>query len=216
MNDTRSVYARLFDVYVPVGLAVFAIVVIAIVVAVLRGRARARRDDASPEANSSTPVEVSYVVLITLIVAGLLAFTYTQMSDLSAAERSARGPRVNVIAAKWNWRFDYPDYRISEVAPGGAIATLYVPVDTDVRFRLTAADVIHAFWVPDRRFKRDAFPGRTTAFTLRFPDEGFHRSAGECAQFCGLDHARMDFNVNVLGKSEFRDWVRRRRAEASG
>jgi cytochrome c oxidase subunit 2 len=206
MNDTRSVYARLFDVYVPVGLAVFAIVVIAIVVAVLRGRARARRDDASPEANSSTPVEVSYVVLITLIVAGLLAFTYTQMSDLSAAERSARGPRVNVIAAKWNWRFDYPDYRISEVAPGGAIATL----------RLTAADVIHAFWVPDRRFKRDAFPGRTTAFTLRFPDEGFHRSAGECAQFCGLDHARMDFNVNVLGKSEFRDWVRRRRAEASG
>jgi cytochrome c oxidase subunit 2 len=209
--DTREQYSQLFDVYVPVALVVFAAVVLAVLFVVLRYRSSAR--DFPGGKQSDTRMEVGYLVLVTLIVAGLLALTYTSMSDESAAERKARGPVVEVTAGKWRWRFDYPRYGISQRAPAGHIATLVVPVDTDVRFRLTSVDVIHAFWVPERRFKRDAFPNRTTTFTLRFPNVGFAPRAGECAQFCGLDHANMDFDLDVLGKAEFRRWVARKRAE---
>jgi cytochrome c oxidase subunit 2 len=209
--DTREEYSQLFDVYVPVALAVFVIVLLALVFVVLRFRSRA--NDFPGGKRSDSRLEGAYLVLVALIVAGLLGLTYSTMSDQSAAERDANGPVVEVTAGKWRWRFDYPGYRISQQAPAGAIATLVVPVDTDIRFRLTSVDVIHAFWIPERRFKRDAFPDRTTTFTLRFPTVGFVRQAGECAQFCGLDHASMDFNVNVLGRAQFRRWVANKLAE---
>jgi cytochrome c oxidase subunit 2 len=210
--DTRGEYSQLFDVYVPVALAVFLVVLLAVVFVVLRFRSRAL--DFPGGRQSDSRMEVGYLVLVALIVAGLLTLTYSSMSDLSAAERAARGPVVDVTAGKWRWRFDYPGSGVTQRAPAGAVPTLVVPVDTDIRFRLTSVDVIHAFWVPERRFKRDAFPDRTTTFTLRFPAAGFQRQAGECAQFCGLDHASMDFNVDVLGKAQFKRWLANKRAES--
>jgi cytochrome c oxidase subunit 2 len=212
VGDTRGEYEQLFDIYVPIAIAVFAIVLVATLVVVIRFRSASRELPSGK--HSDRRAEISYVVVVSLIVAGLLALTYDVMGDQSSAQRTGRGPLIEVTAAKWNWRFDYPAYGISQRAPGAAVATLVVPVDTDVRFRLTAVDVIHAFWIPELRFKRDAFPERVTTFTLRFPDTGFRRQGGECAQFCGLDHASMDFNVDVLGQAEFRRWVARTRAEA--
>jgi cytochrome c oxidase subunit 2 len=212
VHDTRHEYGRLFDVYVPVAVVIFAIVLVATAFVVLRYRSSSR--EFPQNESSNTPVEISYVVLISLIAAALLVFTFNSLSDLAASESSARGPTIKVTGAKWNWRFDYPGYGVSELAPGRAIATLVVPVNTTVRFRLTSVDVIHSFWIPERRFKRDLFPGRVTTTGLRFPKQGFFRRAGECAQFCGLDHANMDFNLRVVSARGFRAWVARKRAGA--
>jgi cytochrome c oxidase subunit 2 len=82
-----------------------------------------------------------------------------------------------------------------------------VPQGRLVRFEATSLDVIHSFWVPELRFKRDAFPRRTTTFTLTFNDPGFHSHQGECAEFCGLRHSTMDFNVDVRPPEAFARWA---------
>jgi cytochrome c oxidase subunit II len=64
-----------------------------------------------------------------------------------------------------------------------------------IRFRMISRDVIHSFWIPSTRFKRDAFPERWTEFDLTFPKPG--RYIGRCAEFCGLQHAGMSFVVKA-------------------
>jgi cytochrome c oxidase subunit 2 len=73
--------------------------------------------------------------------------------------------------------------------------------------------VIHAFWIPDLRFKRDAFPGRHQAFDLRFGRRASFM-AGRCAEFCGLKHSDMTFTVIVMPRADFDAWVAARRRAA--
>jgi cytochrome c oxidase subunit 2 len=212
IGDTRQEYTHLFDVYVPIAIAVFVVILALVVFVVLRFRSSSREFPAGGE--GSRAGEGAYALVVGCVVAALLYLTYESMSDIEASERQARGPRVDVTAAKWNWTFRYPDSGVTQLGSYRRPTTLVVPVDTPVRFRMTSIDVIHAFWVPAQRFKRDAFPARTTTFVLRFGQEGFMRRAGECNQFCGLLHSSMDFNVDVVGKAEFRRWLRDKRKAA--
>lgn len=186
------------------------LVVAAVVFTVLRFRSR---EVGLPRGrDKNTPAEAAYAGLIACIVALLVYLTFESMSDLEAAEGPAE-LEVAVTASRWNWRFEYTHHGVVRQGTRARIPTLVVPVNTPVRFTQTSRDVIHSFWIPELRFKRDAFPGRETAFTLRFPDEGFLRQAGQCAEFCGLDHASMAFNVEVLPRADFARWLRR---EAGG
>jgi cytochrome c oxidase subunit II len=73
-----------------------------------------------------------------------------------------------------------------------------------VQFRLVSLDVIHSFYIPALRFKRDAFPGKPTSFDLVF---GRGRFMGECAEFCGLHHTDMRFDVEGMPASAFGSWA---------
>jgi cytochrome c oxidase subunit 2 len=204
--STRHEYNQLFDVYVPIALAVFVIVAGTILVTVLRYRRRPL-DEAG--GRSEAPVaELLYVLGLAGIVALLVSLTFS--SEAKVDRVSARpGLRVNVTASKWKWRFSYPDYGISIVSADLRPSTLYVPTDETVRFRLVSLDVIHSFYVPALRFKRDAFPGKATTFDLVFDRPRF---MGQCAEFCGLYHADMRFSVEVMPAAEFRSWVAGQRA----
>jgi cytochrome c oxidase subunit 2 len=132
-------------------------------------------------------------------------------TDADPARTPDPAVTIDVIAARWTWRFDYRGLGITQAGDGRRIPTLVVPVG-DVRFSATSRDVIHSFFIPYLRFKRDAFPKRRTNFTLGFDRPGLHPAEGECAEFCGLRHAYMHFNVEVLEPAAFRAWVRRRQA----
>lgn len=207
--NTREEFEDLFGIYLPIGLAIFAIVVLVVVFVVWRFHSRS---DELPQGRHESHAEKAYAVVVAAIVAVLIFLTFQTMDAIEPASDAAvgDGPLVNVEAARWNWRFEYPQEGIAVQGTKRRTPTLVVPADTPVRFRQTSIDVIHSFWIPQLRFKRDAFPGRTTAFTLVFPERGLLRHGGECAEFCGLDHAVMSFHVRVLGQDEFRDWVERR------
>jgi cytochrome c oxidase subunit II len=210
LSDTRSEYQDLFHVYWPIGVGVFAVV--AVVVLFVLVRFRSRSDELPEGRDESKPAEGIYAAVLVCVAAFLLYLTYGAMSDLDAQEHRRAPLHVRVTAAKWNWRFDYPRQRVTVQGTDGFVPTLAVPARTPVRFDLTSLDVQHAFWDPSRRFKRDAFPGRTTTFTLTFPHTGFGRGEGECAEFCGLRHSYMDFHVNVMEPAVFRSWAGRRAA----
>jgi cytochrome c oxidase subunit 2 len=80
-----------------------------------------------------------------------------------------------------------------------------VPAGESVRFEISSRDVIHSFWIPELRFKRDAFPDRVTDFDLVF-DPGV-TTVGRCAEFCGLGHDRMDFQVVSMQPPDFQRWL---------
>ena len=212
---TRDEYGDLFDKYWPIGVGVGVLVVLAILVVVWRYRA-GRVGEAWPRGrDENLPVEIGYGVFLAAIVALLVYFTFSTQADLDRADAQPAGELIEVRGARWNWRIEYPRYGIVSEGEGAGkvIPTLTVPSDTAIRFRGTSEDVIHSFYIPHERFKRDVFPGRTTTWTLSFArdDEGLHREWGACAEFCGAFHSYMKFNVDVLSRDDYRAWVQEHR-----
>lgn len=200
--STRAQYDRVFSIYVPIAAAVFVVVVGVIAVGMFRGRRRS-----SPSRRShNNPLEAGYAVFLVCIVGLLLYVTFTaehQVDTVAARERPAL--TVDVVAARWEWEFRYPGYGI--VARSGFVGhqPLVVPADRAVRFELRSQDVIHSIWIPELRFKRDLIPGAAEQVTLTFTQTGSF--SGQCAEFCGLRHAEMIFDVRVLSPSAFARWA---------
>lgn len=223
MADTREQYENLAAVFWPIAIAVFVVVIVLIVAFVLRYRGD---DDRPVEPRSkATVAELVYGSGLTCVAALLVYLTFTTLAELeagapagqaAAGEVAAVGPpalEVVVTAARWNWRFDYPRYGISQVGSGTRLPTLVVPTG-NVRFAVTSVDVVHSFYIPDERYKRDAFPERYNNFTLAFEQPGFRRGGGRCAEYCGLRHSYMNFDVRVLDSASFERWAQAQRAAA--
>ncbi len=209
MVDTRHEYQRLQDIYLPIAVGVFVLVLALVVFLAVRYR---RRGDGRPshQRTEAPVVEGLYAVGLAVVAALLVGATFSTESREDRASSPA-ALDVTVTAAQWRWRFDYPSQGIDEIGTDTTPPTLTVPVGATVRFTMRSQDVIHSFWIPDLRFKRDAFPRRTTRFELVFDRIGFDSAGGACAEYCGLHHGDMSFGVDVLSRPEFARWVQARR-----
>jgi cytochrome c oxidase subunit 2 len=115
---------------------------------------------------------------------------------------------VKVYAQQFAWRFVYPDHDDLKSYE------LVLPVDRGIRFQMTAADVIHSFWIPEMGQKQDLLPGVDTKIVVTPTREG--RFTLICTELCGLGHATMRAPVRVLSQSEFDAWVDEQQAGAGG
>lgn len=203
--DTRHEYYRVFDIYLPIALGVFVVVVGAILFAVLR--ARRRPPERAARWHENNPVEGAYAVLLACVVAFLLYVTFSaehQVDTVSAQTRPQL--TVDVTGSKWEWTFSYPGYHI--VRHSGVVGDqpLVVPTNEAVRFALRSVDVIHSFWIPELRYKRDLIPGAVERVTLDFDHAGSF--GGQCAEYCGLHHSEMVFSVRAVSPRAFAAWAR--------
>jgi len=114
--------------------------------------------------------------------------------------------RVNAVAYQWGWEFDYPGTPIRIVGETGHVPTLVLPAGRIVQVSLSTRDVIHSFWVPALRYKRDAIPKVLGRFDIVVPP-GEH--PGGCALFCGLHHAEMRFEVRGVGAAAWAAFLER-------
>ena len=131
---------------------------------------------------------------------GLLSFGLVQGSGLPP--QGEPGLRIEVVGEMWWWRVHYLD-------AGGRIdlATaneIHVPLDVPVEFVLRSNDVIHAFWIPSLGIKLDMIPGRVNRTRTVATKPGLYR--GQCAEYCGEQHARMAFHVVAMERAEFDEW----------
>jgi cytochrome c oxidase subunit 2 len=208
---TRTEYKRLFDIYVPIAIGVFVVIVALVLFAVLRFRRRPAERAARRHENN--PLEATYALVLLGVVVFLLYLTFRAEHRVDAVAAEERPQlEVNVTGAKWEWHFNYPGYGINRYSGTVGHEALVVPVDEAIRFRLVSLDVIHELWVPELRYKHDLIPGYPQAMTLTFPQRGTF--SGECAEFCGLYHSRMIFTVDAVSPSEFRAWTRSEAAMA--
>jgi len=142
------------------------------------------------------------VALPTTLLAALLVYG-TLASDRITGARAQVGQVVQVTARQWQWEFAYLD----GAGNVQAISTdeLVLPLGEMVEFRVDSDDVIHSFWIPRLGGKIDAIPGRTNVLRLRADQTGPIR--GQCAEFCGLAHALMEFEVTVLEPDAYARWL---------
>jgi cytochrome c oxidase subunit II len=200
--DTRHEFGGLFSIYEWLTVGVAAIVVGTVLFALVRYR---RGRGGPPNGRSEAKIgESVYAVVLAVIAAGLVAATFHTESRVDPLAANPK-LRIRIIAFDWQWRFDYPGGR-SVVGKPGRPPVLVVPARREIEFEETSRDVIHSFWVPSLRFKRDAFPNRTTRFDLVFGRTGLF--PGRCAEFCGLRHSDMAFRVRVLEPAKFDAWSR--------
>jgi cytochrome c oxidase subunit 2 len=208
----RDEFQDLFSIFAPIAAAVFAVVLLAYVLIVVRFRRRRGAGDATPPQPSDRwRWEVAYAAVLAVIAAVIITLSLRAVDRVDKLSASP-GAIIDVTAFKWQWAFSYRGQGVSVAGQEGEYPEMAVPVNTTVRFTLRSRDVIHAFWIPDVRFKRDAFPNRTTEFDLTFGRTG--RMNGFCAEFCGLDHTIMRFDVLVLPPGEYRQWLVEHRGSA--
>lgn len=201
MGTTRRDFDGLFSLYIAIGAGVALIVCAAVAFALIRYRAReGRRPSRRSEANL---FEGFVAALILTVVALLVTRTFT--TEAREDESRATPVRIDVTAFRWGWRFTYPGEGVSVVGNSTANPTFAVPGDRTVYFSLRTRDVIHSFWIPEERFKRDAIPGRVNRFDIDF--EGVGSEEGLCAEFCGLEHSKMGFEVFVLSAVSYERWL---------
>ena len=199
--DTGEAYSDVEQVFLPVAVVVFAVFAGLIILLAWRGR---RRAEPSRRANN-VPLEIAYAVVLVVAAAVLITVSF-RADDRERTAQAGERVRIHVVAAKWRWRFEYPDDGVVIQGRTGEIPTLVVPAATDVEFDAVSLDVGHAFWIPELRFQRQLFPERPTRFALTFPEPGVLTSA-RCSFYCGLHHQDMRFTVRVLEPDAFRAWA---------
>ncbi len=194
-----------------IGFGVLALVVALVLWVTVRYR---RRDNRLPrQKHYNIPMEIAYTLIPFLVVCGLFAVTFVTVRAIDDTDADP-DLVVHVVAYQWSWQFEYPDDGVTIVdRSDDEDPVLVLPASSTVRFDLEAVDVIHSFWLTPFRFKRDMIPGDPSSFSVDIGDTvGEFPNAGVCAEFCGLDHARMQFDLLVLSPQDFEQWLADQRA----
>jgi cytochrome c oxidase subunit 2 len=207
--DIDRIWNGLLIAAVAIGVVVIALILFAVV------RFR-RRGTALPyQRRENIPLELAWTLVPLLIVAGLFAVTFVSVNALEEVDDDA-DLTVDVIGFQWQWQFDYPASGVSVTGRDDVIPELVLPAGASVRFDLTSVDVVHSFWIPGFRYKRDVFPGQTQSFQVDVGDTtGAFPDSGVCAEFCGLDHTSMRFDVRIVTPDEFTAWLEQRSEESA-
>jgi cytochrome c oxidase subunit II len=146
-------------------------------------------------------VVVAGALLPFFVLTGVYAVGLDDLSAVSQPPEDAPGVTVEVTGHTWWWEVRYP-------ATGVVTANeIHVPVGTTIRLRLRTADVLHSFWVPQLMPKTDLIAGRTNETWLRADKAGTYH--GQCAEYCGLQHAHMAFLVVAQPSAQFDAWLAR-------
>jgi cytochrome c oxidase subunit 2 len=191
--------ANLWNVFLGVNTVVWVLVMLFLIAALLR-----RRPEIVPNATSSR-VRVAVTAATGLTVVTLFGLLIASMfTTRGIASVPDRGIQIAVTGKQWWWQVEYDDPNKSK-----RITTaneLTIPVGVPVTVHLRSSDVIHSFWVPSLHGKRDLIPGKpTTTFTFQADRPGVYR--GQCAEFCGYQHANMGFWVTALPWADYAKWV---------
>jgi cytochrome c oxidase subunit 2 len=208
VTDDGERILSLWQGSVVAALAVGALVWGLIAYSVIRYR---RRDDRLPDQTAhNVPLEVVYTVTPIVIVAILFGFTVLTQEKVTGADEPP-DVVVEVVGFQWQWQFRYPGEGVVVTGtPGGDPPVMVLPVGSTVRLQLATTDVVHSFWVPRFLDKRDLIPGVRNEIQFRVEQAGSF--AGRCAEFCGLDHYKMHFEVRAVPPAEYDEWLARQRA----
>jgi len=194
--------ADLIWIFTAVCAVVWLLVMVAMVFGMLRRRAP-RLDPLAVKARSErTAVRIIGALALTtaVIVLALTFLSYVSQRKLYA--KSDPAVSIEVTGHQWWWEFRYDNPR-----PDQQFTTaneIFIPVGEPVRLKLQSTDVIHSFWVPSLHGKMDLIPGQTNELQFVAERPGVYR--GQCAEFCGLQHAKMGVLIFAVPRSEYDAW----------
>ncbi|MDC0974195.1 cytochrome c oxidase subunit II [Luminiphilus sp.] len=225
--EIYGLHMLIFWISVAIGVGVFGIMLYSIYAH------RKSRGVKPSQFHEHTGVEIAWTVIPFFILVAMAVpatSTLLEVYDNDDAELS-----ILVTGYQWKWKYEYLDADGENISFFSNLATsqeqiyntdvkgenyllevdqpLVIPVDTKVRFLITASDVIHSWWVPEIAVKRDAIPGFINEAWTRVLAEGVYR--GQCTELCGSYHGFMPVEVHVVSQDEFDDWTASKRGAAT-
>ena len=225
--EIYGLHMLIFWISVAIGVGVFGIMLYSIYAH------RKSRGVKPSQFHEHTGVEIAWTVIPFFILVAMAVpatSTLLEVYDNDDAELS-----ILVTGYQWKWKYEYLDADGENISFFSNLATsqeqiyntdvkgenyllevdqpLVIPVDTKVRFLITASDVIHSWWVPEIAVKRDAIPGFINEAWTRVLAEGVYR--GQCTELCGSYHGFMPVEVHVVSQDEFDNWTVSKRGAAA-
>jgi len=189
---------NLLNIMIVVSSIVFAIVVVALAYALIAFRAKPGDESDGEPIHGNTRLEIAWTLIPTIVVLAAGGWSWKVLNEIE--ETDANHLTVAVFSQQYAWSFGYPgkEYAYSQ-------GVLHVPVNRQVVFKMHSQDVIHSFWVPEWRIKKDNVPGITTTAVVTPTKTGTYQLI--CTELCGFGHASMRAKVIVQSQSAFDKWV---------
>jgi len=222
-REVYDLHMLILWICVVIGVVVFGVMIYSII------RFRKAKGAEAAQFHESTSVEIMWTIIPFLILVGMAipaTGTLITMENTRKPELT-----VKVTGYQWKWEYEYLGEKVSFFSnlgtPVDAIQNreakgpnylrkvdnrLVLPTGQKIRFLVTAADVIHAWWVPELGMKKDAIPGFVNEMWARIDEPGVYR--GQCAELCGRGHAYMPIVIEAKRPEAFRQWLAQRRQES--
>ena len=188
----------LTDVMIVLSAFVFSLVMVMLFYALWKFKAKPGDESDGEPIHGNTRLEVAWTLIPTIIVLFGAGYSWAVLEDI---DETAENPlKVQVFSQQFAWSFGYPGK-----GEAWSEGELHVPLDRQVHFKMHALDVIHSFWVPEWRIKKDNVPGITTTAIVTPNKPGTYQLI--CTELCGFGHNTMRAKVVVEPAAEFRKWV---------
>jgi cytochrome c oxidase subunit 2 len=204
---------------------VFVLVEGGIVLMAVKYRHRKGQERTPPQVHGNTRLEIGWTIAPAVVLAFVMVPTVSMIWEL--AERPPGAMQITVKGYQWWWGFEYmdPDMQVT-YGTGGPIVVadvMVVPAGRTVDLSIESSggliggdnpdhQVVHSFWAPRLFGKQDAMPGRTNHIVFSADEPGTYW--GQCAEFCGLQHARMRFRIVALDEADWQAWVENEKSPA--
>jgi len=181
-------------------------------------RFRESKNPVPSKTTHHTLIEVAWTIIPALILVFIAVFSFPLL--YKQLEIPTPGLTIRAIGHQWYWSYEYPDNGNftfdatmveKDQLQGGQIYLLdtdnevVLPIETDIRIQITAADVIHSWTVPSFGVKHDGVPGRTNESWFNIKRPGIYY--GQCSELCGVRHGYMPIKVRAVTKEEYQAWV---------
>jgi cytochrome c oxidase subunit II len=186
----------LYEVLAVVSCYIFALVVSIMLVSVLHFRRRHNDLSDGEPIHGNTTLEAVWTAIPALLMVGTAVYSGLVLADIE--QTKANTQEIKITGQQFAWTFDYP-------AQGFKAGELHLVKGTPYHFKLQAKDVIHSFWVPQFRMKKDAVPGLTT--DIRVTPTRLGKYTLVCTELCGLGHATMRAPIVVEDQAAFDKWA---------
>jgi cytochrome c oxidase subunit II len=199
---------RLFYVILGLGTFVFVIVEGLLLWSIIRYRKRPGDDEEPPQREGSTRMLIGFFAFGAILVAILFPFGEITLADVQANPTPLE--KIVIQGSQWQWSAFYPNEGV--VTSGKSFKRpmiIETPIDEPVHVQLISNDVMHEFFIPEFMFMRNAMPGHPNTFT--FTPDKLGTFQGQCAEFCGLGHAKMTLELKVVTLEDFDTWIKQER-----
>jgi cytochrome c oxidase subunit II len=188
----------LLNVMIVLSSLVFSLVIVALFYALWKFKAKPGDESDGEPIHGNTKLEIAWTVIPTIIVLFGAGYSWSVLRDIEKLDKNPL--TVNVFSQQYAWSFGYPGKGNAYVQ-----GEMHVPLNRQVQFKMHAQDVIHSFWVPEWRIKKDNVPGITTTAIVTPDKLGTYQLI--CTELCGFGHASMRAKVVVETPANFQKWV---------
>jgi len=188
----------LLNVMIVLSAFVFSLVVVMLFYALWKFKAKPGDESDGEPIHGNTRLEVAWTVIPTIIVLFGAGYSWSVLHDIEKPAENAM--TVDVFSQQYAWSFGYPGK--GDVWSQGE---LHVRLDRQIQFKMHAQDVIHSFWVPEWRIKKDNVPGITTQAVVTPDRLGTYQLI--CTELCGFGHSTMRAIVVVESRQDFQKWL---------